>query len=255
MKKLTFRSAIPKDEKKIKALLGEEKLPHRDISSGKQDFILALSSGRLAGCVGLQACGPEGLLRSLAVGKGFRGRGLAEKMFERLLALAGSKGVRRLYLLTTTASGLFRKWGFRKIHRKDVPEVIRRTKEFDSLCPSSAMCLKLNLGNEAFFYPGDMLPLRPDAPGSRMWGIALEKAMLTYFVVKPHCRFKRHRHPSEQITLVLQGELFFRTDRKTFKLNQGEAIAIPSNAPHEVYTKGRGAKAVDAWSPVMPIYQ
>jgi quercetin dioxygenase-like cupin family protein len=42
--------------------------------------------------------------------------------------------------------------------------------------------------------------------------IALGRAMLTYFELQPHARFESHRHESEQITVVLEGELFFEVD-------------------------------------------
>ena len=44
----------------------------------------------------------------------------------------------RLYLLTTTAESLFRKWGFRRAPRNTVPEGIRATVEFSSLCTATA---------------------------------------------------------------------------------------------------------------------
>lgn len=207
------------------------------------------------GCIGLQPFGKDGLLRSLAVVGSFREKGLARKLFDRLTVLARQTGVENLYLLTTNASGLFKKFGFRPIQKQKVPAIIQRTEEFTTLCPKTAVCLVKNLREEVLYYPKDMLTLQPDVKGSKMWGVALQKAMLTYFEVEPHCEFKRHRHASEQITLVLKGELFFRMDHKTVRLLAGEAIAVPSNQPHSVYTVQRGAKAVDAWSPVMPMYR
>jgi EamA-like transporter family len=54
------------------------------------------------------------------------------------------------------------------------------------------------------------LQLREDVPGAQLWAVSLEHTMLTYFEVQPHSRFERHQHESEQITLVLDGELFLR---------------------------------------------
>lgn len=89
-----------------------------------------------------------------------------------------------------------------------------------------------------------------------MWGVALERTMLTYFEVAPNCRFEMYRHESEQITLVLEGEAFFEIEGgETFAVKVGEVIAIPGNVPLAVYTKERGTKAVDAWSPVMEEYK
>lgn len=88
-----------------------------------------------------------------------------------------------------------------------------------------------------------------------MWGVALDKVLLTYFEMKPNCKFIYHRHKSEQITMVLSGELFFKLKGRTVCLKKGEVIAIPSNVAHAVYTAHLGVRAIDAWSPVMKQYK
>ena len=108
---------------------------------------------------------------------------------------------------------------------------------------------------EIQFYPKNRLHLEADVPGSKMWGVALKNTMLTYFEVEPGCVFEKHSHESEQITMVLEGELFFNTDNGEFVVRAGEVIAFPSNVPHGTFTKTKSAKAVDAWSPVMDKYK
>jgi quercetin dioxygenase-like cupin family protein len=88
-----------------------------------------------------------------------------------------------------------------------------------------------------------------------MWGVALQQAMLTYFEVEPRRRFETHHHASEQITLVLDGALFFEVDGRVIRVGQGELLAVPSNTPHAVFTQELGARAADAWAPVMPKYR
>jgi quercetin dioxygenase-like cupin family protein len=85
-------------------------------------------------------------------------------------------------------------------------------------------------------------------------GVALERTLLTYFELEPDYRFDRYKHESEQITMVMEGELFFEMEKNTFCLKPGEVIAIPSNIPHAVFTREKHVKAIDAWSPVMPQY-
>lgn len=75
------------------------------------------------------------------------------------------------------------------------------------------------------------------------------------FEVDPNCRFESHSHGSEQITTVLDGILYFEQGDKVIGVKAGEAIAIPSNALHAVFTKEAAVKAVDAWSPVMDKYR
>ncbi len=99
-------------------------------------------------------------------------------------------------------------------------------------------------------YRGNELQFTQDVPGAGMWAVSLRKAMLTYFELEPDTIFPEHSHDSEQITLVLEGELFFLYDGKTVALKAGDVIAIPSNAVHAAYTDTKSCRAVDAWSPV-----
>ncbi len=50
-------------------------------------------------------------------------------------------GIERLVLLTETARPLFQKLGYELIERREVPESLRRSAEFHSLCPVSAVCM------------------------------------------------------------------------------------------------------------------
>ncbi len=108
---------------------------------------------------------------------------------------------------------------------------------------------------KAHYYPKERLVLQADSEGAAMWAVALEKTMLTYFEVEPHYHFDRHHHDSEQITMVLEGTLYFDVEGDVFSVGPGEVIALPSLVPHAVFTKEEPVKAVDAWSPVMGKYK
>ena len=105
------------------------------------------------------------------------------------------------------------------------------------------------------YYTSAELQLREDVPGAFVWAVCLERTMLTYFEVQAHSRFERHQHASEQITLVLEGELFFETAGQVIGVKAGEVIALPSNVPHTVFTREHPVRAVDAWSPVREQYR
>ena len=105
------------------------------------------------------------------------------------------------------------------------------------------------------YYPKDKLQLEQDVPGAKMWAVALEKAMLTYFEVEANSHFDMHKHEGEQITLVLEGTLYFEMSDKTISVKEGDVIAIPSNIKHAVFTKDKFVRAVDAWSPVREEYK
>lgn len=87
-----------------------------------------------------------------------------------------------------------------------------------------------------------------------MWGVSLDNTQLTYFEVDPNCTFDAHTHESEQITMVMEGELYFTLENETICVKKGEVIAIPSMEKHGAFTKQLAVKAVDTWSPVMKKY-
>jgi quercetin dioxygenase-like cupin family protein len=108
---------------------------------------------------------------------------------------------------------------------------------------------------EAQFYPKNTLVPKPIRKGARMWSVALDKTMFTYFEVDPGSRFDLHSHGNEQITMVLEGELVFKLKHRLICVTKGDVIAVPSNIPHEVFTQNSPVIAIDAWSPVMEKYR
>lgn len=245
-----FRLSTPDDEPALRALLGSESLPVDDVSAQRQEYVLAHSGRTLVGCVGLEACGDSGLLRSFAVVPALRRQGLGTALFERIVARALLHRVKTAYVLTTSAERYCLAHGFERVDRAEVPAPIAATEQFRALCPATAICFRRRLDADAVHFPEDVLRLRPDVPGSAMWAVALERAMLTYFEMQPHARFERHHHASEQITMVLEGELFFEVEGGgEVRVRAGEVIALPANLPHAAWTREQPARAVDAWSP------
>ena len=104
------------------------------------------------------------------------------------------------------------------------------------------------------YYPKETLQLIDEFPGVKQWAVSLDKTMLTYFEVAPNCKFDFHSHESEQITMGLEGVLYFEHGEQVIGVKAGDVIAIPSNVPHAVFTNDEAVKAIDAWSPVMLKY-
>jgi N-acetylglutamate synthase-like GNAT family acetyltransferase/mannose-6-phosphate isomerase-like protein (cupin superfamily) len=248
-----LRLANREDEPALRALLVASSLPVDDLSTDAQEYVLALSGTALVGSVGLEKCGDSALLRSFVVAPSLRRRGLGTLLFERIVARALLGGAKTAYVLTTTAERYCLAHGFERIERADVPTAMASTQQFRSLCPKTAACFRRRLDEGAVHLPKDVLTLRPDVPGATMWAVALDRAMLTYFELQPHARFERHRHESEQITMVLEGELFFEVDgAREVRVRAGEVIALPADVPHAAWTREKPARAVDAWSPPRP---
>ncbi|TAK86449.1 MAG: GNAT family N-acetyltransferase [Betaproteobacteria bacterium] len=127
---------------KVKELLAACNLPASDLEAA--DFEHFFGCGVEAepkGVVGVELYGEVGLLRSLAVEEAARGHGCGTRLVKEAEKHAVANGVEALYLLTTTAEEFFRSQGYMKIERASVPEAIRRTSEFSTLCPSTATAM------------------------------------------------------------------------------------------------------------------
>jgi quercetin dioxygenase-like cupin family protein len=90
---------------------------------------------------------------------------------------------------------------------------------------------------------------RGDVPGARFWSLPLPGLALTCFRLEPGTRFQLHAHASEQITMVLEGELTFTVHETDHVLGPGDAIAVPAWVEHAVIAGREAVLAVDAWSP------
>jgi N-acetylglutamate synthase-like GNAT family acetyltransferase len=126
----------------IQELLLQNKLPVEDLETGKQTFWIVEDGENIAGAIALEPYGAYGLLRSMATHENYRNQGIAALLVQALLTEARHSGIKEIYLLTETAETYFSKKGFKKIHRDDVPEDIKQSKEFSHICPSSAIVMK-----------------------------------------------------------------------------------------------------------------
>jgi amino-acid N-acetyltransferase len=148
----TIGVASPGDRAAVADLLRSCGLPDQDVTAELlRDFLVARRGGELAGVVGLEPLGRDGLLRSLAVGPAFRGRGLGLALTRALEAHARRLGVERLFLLTTTVQAFFAAHGYRPVPRDGLPLAVQGTSEFRTLCPSTAVCMEkvLDLGDRS----------------------------------------------------------------------------------------------------------
>lgn len=143
---LAFRDAVPADLPAVRALLDAAGLPSADVSYGAQILLAAWDGAALAGVVGLEGHGRDGLLRSLAVAEGWRGKGVGAALAERAVDRAQALGFQGLYLLTSTAEPFFARRGFARVERAAVPPAVRGSSQFAGLCPSTTPCMVRRLG-------------------------------------------------------------------------------------------------------------
>ena len=141
-----LRPATADDLRLVERLLSESNLPLDGVRESLGSFVVAESQGDIVGVAGLETCGENALLRSVAVRPEWRSRGLGRELVTRVIADAEIRGVRALYLLTTTAERYFPSFGFRRVARDAVPDDVKATVEFREACPASAVVMARPLG-------------------------------------------------------------------------------------------------------------
>ena len=134
-----LRAATAADRGAVHALLTACELPVAGVDAAAlQRFIVAERDGAVVGVAGLEIYGPDALLRSVAVDPAVRAAGLGGALTERLLGDAPAHGVRRVFLLTTTAESFFARHGFAPADRSQVGEDMLASVEFTEACPATA---------------------------------------------------------------------------------------------------------------------
>ncbi len=133
------------DNERISAMLIANNLPTSDLSSSKIDFFDFQLENRVVGIFGIELYEPYGLLRSVVIDPAFRGKQWGQKMVKEAKVVAKNKGITQLFLLTTTAEEFFHLMGFNTIERSQAPLPVQNSAEFSSLCPDSAVVMKIVL--------------------------------------------------------------------------------------------------------------
>jgi len=108
-----------------------------------ENFLIADDErGSWIGVAGYEMYGKNALLRSVAVDKGSRRRGVGRALVEQVLREAGKRGVRTVYLFTDTAEEYFAHLGFERIDRSHVDEAVKASPEFGECCISAQLMRK-----------------------------------------------------------------------------------------------------------------
>jgi len=123
----------------VMSLLEAADLPTSDLTESHLEHFFACGSRNgLTGLVGVEICGSDALLRSLVVSASARTKGTGSALVAHTEQYARERGVRSMYLLTTSAAPFFERLSYRRIERALAPPSIRATPEFSSICPASS---------------------------------------------------------------------------------------------------------------------
>jgi amino-acid N-acetyltransferase len=144
MAAMTFRTehAQAHDLASACELLHRLSLPVHGVAEQFGHYLVVRDASRLVGMCGVEVCGEDGLLRSVAVDPDYRGEGIGGLLVAGAQDLARRLKLEALYLLTTTGEAYFRRHGFQDFAREKAPEAVRESWEFRSGCPSSSALMR-----------------------------------------------------------------------------------------------------------------
>ena len=91
--------------------------------------------------------------------------------------------------------------------------------------------------------------------GISLRAVSGDETMMTFFKFKPNSIIPSHKHPHEQITYIIEGEMEFTLEGDTKVLKAGDGVVISSNHEHSAKILSKPTKAVDAWYPVREDYK
>lgn len=138
---VSIRTARKTDEPVVRALIETCGLPLEGLD-GIDSTVVAIESERVVGTATLEVYDDGALLRSVAVEPASRGRRIGHELTNAALALAKSREVAAVFLLTETAGDFFPRFGFHPVERSEVPAGVRQSVEFRTACPESALVMK-----------------------------------------------------------------------------------------------------------------
>lgn len=139
---VTLRSAQAEDLSAVLGLLEQARLPSAGVAEALPHFVVAENQGEVVGVAGLELYGESALLRSVAVEESWRATGVGRTLIERALSLTRERGIRDVFLLTTTAEHYFPRFGFACVSRDSVAEAVQASAEFQGACPASAVVMR-----------------------------------------------------------------------------------------------------------------
>lgn len=142
---MPLRDATVEDLVAIDELLGAAALPLAGVAENVGGLWVVLDEDGVTATAGVEPHGSAGLLRSVVVAPGRRGRGIGRALCGELERRAREAGIDRLYLLTLDSEGFFARLGYAAMSRDEAPAEITGCDEFAKLCPDTAvlMCKRL----------------------------------------------------------------------------------------------------------------
>lgn len=95
----------------------------------------------------------------------------------------------------------------------------------------------------------DEVPFVPLGPGIRFKPVFGKNLLLNHVYMEPHTLAPMHRHPEEQIGLMLEGEFELEMNGEKRIIRRGDIYVVPPHVPHAARSLDQGCVVVDVFSP------
>lgn len=96
-----------------------------------------------------------------------------------------------------------------------------------------------------------------DTPMLELWGewvrarrVQGERITLAVIELAPNAVVPEHRHPAEQLGVLVAGQMTWNTDGEVVTIGPGGTWRFLSDQPHGVTAGPEGAIAIEAFSPI-----
>ena len=93
------------------------------------------------------------------------------------------------------------------------------------------------------------------AEGVMIKSVHLDNVMMTYMQFAPGSILPEHKHPHEQITTIIAGNMEMTVGDQTQLMRPGDVAIVPPNIVHSAKVIEDKAIAIDAWSPIREDYK
>lgn len=130
--------AMPDHWSQLQELLARSGLDSGGLKPWLMNTFIALVADKVVGVAAYEMYEDAGLLRSVAVDYGLRGRRLGTRLVSCVERAARERGMKSLFLLTETADDFFAKLGYVKTTREALPAAASGSEILRRICPASA---------------------------------------------------------------------------------------------------------------------
>jgi amino-acid N-acetyltransferase len=141
----SFIEVTSDDLDRVQTLLRSNQLPFEDCGNHLSNFIGIAQESQIIAIGGFEPVDGFALLRSVSVDSQFRGLGLGSSLIKQILGQLRLLKLEAVYILTETADQYFSQLGFKAIERDKLPVDIQTTQQCQTLCPGSAIAMRLVL--------------------------------------------------------------------------------------------------------------